>query len=41
MKEFTGTTYEEWLEYHYRVSGPAIVKALIEMNLGAIKKERD
>jgi len=30
MKEFTGTTYEEWLEYHYKVSGPALVAHCIE-----------
>lgn len=44
MKEFTGKTYEEWLDYHSKVSYREIVKHLIVnfshlMNYGFVKKE--
>lgn len=46
MKEFEGTTYEEWLDYHRKISAPEIVKAMIEkeshlMSYGFVKKEKN
>lgn len=41
--EFEPKTYEEWLEHHHRVSGPALVKTMTEnypqmMVYGKIRK---
>ena len=46
MKDFEGTTYEEWLDYHRKISAPEITKAMIEkeshlMTYGHIGKEKD
>lgn len=44
FKEFEGTTYQEWLDYHYKISYKEIVKAMIEkqphlMRINFLKKE--
>lgn len=46
MKEFEGTTYQEWLDYHQKISYREIVKAMLEncshwMSYGKIGKEKD
>lgn len=40
------TTYQEWLEHHHRVSGPALVALMIKnfegmMIYGKIKKQEE
>ena len=48
FKQFEGTTYQEWLDYHYKYSYKKIVDAHINneeimknMIFGKIKQEKD